>query len=122
MKPHRLTLTNHLVLGYGLHKHMDVFEPRPASADELKAFHDDDYVDFLSRVTPENAASYRDVLHKFLGKGEDCPIFDNIWDYVRMCSGSTLSAARRLASGATDIAVSWAGGLHHAKKGTASGF
>ncbi|KAJ2538428.1 histone deacetylase, partial [Coemansia sp. RSA 1878] len=28
MKPHRLTLTNHLVLNYGLHKHMDVFEPR----------------------------------------------------------------------------------------------
>lgn len=25
MKPHRLTMTNHLVLGYGLHKHMDMF-------------------------------------------------------------------------------------------------
>ncbi|KAJ1939276.1 histone deacetylase, partial [Linderina macrospora] len=24
MKPHRLTLTNHLVLNYGLHKYMDV--------------------------------------------------------------------------------------------------
>lgn len=25
MKPHRLTMTHHLVLGYGLHEHMDVF-------------------------------------------------------------------------------------------------
>lgn len=25
MKPHRLTMTNHLVLGYELHKHMDMF-------------------------------------------------------------------------------------------------
>jgi len=25
MKPHRLTMTNHLVLGYNLHKHMDMF-------------------------------------------------------------------------------------------------
>ena len=25
MKPHRLCMTHHLVLGYGLHKHMDVY-------------------------------------------------------------------------------------------------
>jgi histone deacetylase HOS2 len=49
MKPHRLTLTNHLVLGYGLHKRMDVFSPREATKDELEMFHDSDYVDFLSR-------------------------------------------------------------------------
>jgi histone deacetylase HOS2 len=49
MKPHRLTLTNHLVVGYGLHKRMDVFEPRMASKEELEMFHDEDYVDFLAR-------------------------------------------------------------------------
>ena len=54
--------------------------------------------------------------------GDDCPIFDNMYEYVRLYSGSTLSAARKLASGTTDIAISWAGGLHHAKKFEASGF
>lgn len=49
MKPHRLTLTNHLVVGYGLHKKMDMYNPRAATAEELEAFHDEDYVDFLSR-------------------------------------------------------------------------
>lgn len=49
MKPHRLTLTNHLVIGYGLHKHMDVFQPQLASRDELEEFHDRDYIDFLSK-------------------------------------------------------------------------
>lgn len=49
MKPHRLTLTNSLVVGYGLHKRMDVFSPREATQDELESFHDADYVDFLSR-------------------------------------------------------------------------
>jgi histone deacetylase HOS2 len=49
MKPHRLTLTNSLVVGYGLHKRMDVFSPREATQDELEMFHDSDYVDFLSR-------------------------------------------------------------------------
>ena len=33
-----------------------------------------------------------------------------------------LGAARRLTSGKADIAVNWAGGLHHAKKREASGF
>lgn len=28
MKPHRLCMTHHLVLGYGLHKHMDVYVSR----------------------------------------------------------------------------------------------
>jgi acetoin utilization deacetylase AcuC-like enzyme len=49
MRPHRLSLTNELVLGYGLHKHMDVYSPRAATREELEMFHDSDYVDFLSR-------------------------------------------------------------------------
>jgi len=28
MKPHRLAMTHHLVLGYGLHKKMDVYVGR----------------------------------------------------------------------------------------------
>lgn len=49
MKPARLTLTNRLVLGYGLHDRMDVYTPRAATKDELEMFHDSDYVDFLAR-------------------------------------------------------------------------
>lgn len=35
---------------------------------------------------------------------------------------TSLGAAKRISSGATDIAINWAGGLHHAKKREASGF
>ena len=35
---------------------------------------------------------------------------------------TALGAAERLNSGAADIAINWAGGLHHAKKTEASGF
>lgn len=49
MKPQRLTLTNHLVLGYGLHNYMDIYQPRTATEEELQSFHDEDYIDFLSR-------------------------------------------------------------------------
>ncbi|RHZ34133.1 hypothetical protein DYB26_012050, partial [Aphanomyces astaci] len=36
--------------------------------------------------------------------------------------GATLDAAYRLNHGLTDVAINWAGGLHHAKKSEASGF
>ena len=50
MKPHRLTLTNALVNGYGLDKQIhNIYNPRPATQAELEAYHDHDYIDFLSR-------------------------------------------------------------------------
>lgn len=61
MKPHRLTLTNHLVIGYGLHRLMDMYQPRPATKDELEMFHDQDYVDFLARWVGCRVGLYRRV-------------------------------------------------------------
>lgn len=49
MKPWRLTLTKQLLMSYGLDYAMHMFESRPASKEELAAFHSRDYLDFLSR-------------------------------------------------------------------------
>lgn len=58
MVPHRLTLTNDLVLGYGLHKRMKVFSPRKATREELEKFHASDYIDFLERCGWLAASAY----------------------------------------------------------------
>jgi histone deacetylase HOS2 len=50
MKPWRLTLAKHLILGYGLHYAMDTHEALPATKEQVCAFHDPDYVEFLSEV------------------------------------------------------------------------
>ncbi|KTW31928.1 histone deacetylase HOS2 [Pneumocystis jirovecii RU7] len=121
MKPHRLTLTNHLILGYGLHKYMDIYRPRRATDEELEQFHSSEYIDFLKRVTPENASSFSDVSMKF-NMGQDCPIFDGVYDFCSIYAGASLDAARKLSQNQTDIAINWSGGLHHAKKFEASGF
>ncbi|GAA5978820.1 hypothetical protein JCM10908_004498 [Rhodotorula pacifica] len=121
MKPHRLTLTNHLVIGYGLHRQMDMYQPRPASKDELEMFHDEDYVDFLARVTPDNVRHFTSVLSRF-NIGDDCPIFSDMYSYCQQYAGASLMAARKIVAGTTDIAINWTGGLHHAKKSEASGF
>lgn len=55
MKPHRLTLTNALVMGYGLDKQVHhIYDPRPATQEELETYHDHDYIDFLSRYSLES--------------------------------------------------------------------
>lgn len=51
MKPHRLTLTNALVMGYGLDKQIHhIFDPRQATQEELETYHDHDFIEFLSRL------------------------------------------------------------------------
>lgn len=53
---------------------------------------------------------------------EDCPIFAEVYDFCCMYAGASLAGARKLSAGSTDIAINWSGGLHHAKRGEASGF
>ncbi|KAA1477719.1 hypothetical protein DENSPDRAFT_919227 [Dentipellis sp. KUC8613] len=122
MKPHRLSLTNALVIGYGLDKQIhNIYNPRLATREELENYHDPDYIDFLSRVTPGNADQMKHLIDSF-NCVEDCPVFADIYQFCRMSAGGSLAAARKLCAGATDIAINWSGGLHHAKRGEASGF
>lgn len=48
--------------------------------------------------------------------GEDCPIFEGLWDFCQLYTGGSIEGAVRLNHGLSDIAINWAGGLHHAKK------
>ena len=49
MKPWRLTLTNKIVLAYGMHEAMDLYLSRAATNQELEGFHTSDYIEFLQR-------------------------------------------------------------------------
>jgi len=125
MKPWRLHLTKQLILSYGLHYAMDLYQTREATMEELAEFHTDDYLDFLSQVTPDNMAAFEsgpvDLLKKY-SFGDDCPVFDGLYRYCSLYTGASLSAARNLTSNQSSIAINWSGGLHHAKKSEASGF
>ncbi|CAG8470808.1 5292_t:CDS:2 [Acaulospora colombiana] len=122
MKPERLTLTNDLVLGYRLHEKMDVFCPPRATDEELMEFHQASYINFLKKITPENAKLFPVEDFNRFNINEDCPIFAGLYDYCQLYAGASVAAAERLASGASDICINWSGGLHHAKQFEASGF
>ncbi|KAI6111255.1 hypothetical protein F5141DRAFT_1113484 [Pisolithus sp. B1] len=114
MKPDRLTLINALILGYGLDEQIHhIYNPRPATQVELEMYHDHDHVEFLSRPNHQN--EMRHLIDTF-NCVEDCSIF------TEMYAGAFLAGARKLCSGTCDTAINWSGGLHHAKRGEASGF
>ncbi|XP_027904893.1 histone deacetylase 6-like isoform X1 [Vigna unguiculata] len=125
MKPHRIRMAHNLIVHYGLHRRMQVNRPFPAAEADIGRFHSDDYVEFLSSVSPqilsENSHSHYRQLKRF-NVGEDCPVFDGLFDFCRASAGGSIGAAVRLNRADADIAINWAGGLHHAKKAEASGF
>ncbi|PKC72528.1 histone deacetylase [Rhizophagus irregularis] len=115
MKPHRLALTNNLVLSYGLHKKMTVYCPPKATDDELMEFHEVDYIKFLKKVTPENSEEFAIDFPRF-NINADCPIFEGLYDFCQIYAGASIAAAHHLASDGADICINWSGGLHHAKR------
>lgn len=121
MKPTRIRMCHSLVMNYGLYKRMEIFRAKPATKREMSQFHTDEYVEFLNRVTPDNVDSFVREQAKF-NVGDDCPVFDGLFEYCSISAGGSMEGAARLSRDKCDIAINWAGGLHHAKKGEASGF
>ncbi|KAL7945230.1 hypothetical protein V8C42DRAFT_324967 [Trichoderma barbatum] len=121
MKPHRIRLAHSLIMQYGLYQKMEIYRAKPATRGEMTQFHTDDYIDFLQKVTPDNMDSYMREQGKY-NVGDDCPVFDGLFEFCGISAGGSMEGAARLNRQKCDIAINWAGGLHHAKKCEASGF
>lgn len=94
---------------------------KPASKYEMTQFHTDEYIDFLSKVTPDNMDHFSKEQSRY-NVGDDCPVFDGLFEFCGISAGGSMEGAARLNRNKCDVAVNWAGGLHHAKKSEASGF
>ncbi|CAA2969547.1 histone deacetylase 6 [Olea europaea subsp. europaea] len=53
---------------------------------------------------------------------DDCPVFEGLFEFSQASAGCSIGAVAKLNHKDSDIAINWAGGLHHAKKSLASGF
>lgn len=98
---------------------MDVYRPHRASQIDMEKFHSKEYIKFLSSVTPATLPEFIKLgipVQQQFNVGDDCPVFPGLFDYCSIYAGGSLDGARTLNTGSHDIAVNWAGGLHHAKK------
>lgn len=118
MNPVRLDLLMRLAEALGVLDHVEVVEPTPATADELRLVHSDDFVRAVRRCS--TSASDSDLRH---GLGTpDVPTFPDMHDVTSLIAGATLSAARDVWAGRTNHGFSPAGGLHHARPDASAGF
>jgi len=121
MKPHRIRMTHNLLLNYGLYRKMEIYRPHKATQEEMTKFHSDDYIKFIRSIRPDNMSEFNKQMQRF-NVGEDCPVFDGLYEFCQLSTGGSVAGAVKLNKQATDIVVNWGGGLHHAKKSEASGF
>ncbi len=123
-------MTHQLVLAYGLHKKMNIYEPHRASLNEMCLFHAEDYIKHLQRVCPsvyselarDNANETLNSKRNYSIGDSDCPVFPGCFELAEIATGGSMDAAIMLNHKLADVCINWAGGLHHAKKSEASGF
>uniref|UniRef100_A0A8K9US05 Histone deacetylase 1 n=1 Tax=Oncorhynchus mykiss TaxID=8022 RepID=A0A8K9US05_ONCMY len=110
MKPHRIRMTHNLLLNYGLYRKMEIYRPHKASGEEMTKYHSDDYIKFLRTIRPDNMSEHSKQMQRW------------VFHPKTIAHLVIPSGAVKLNKQQTDIAINWAGGLHHAKKSEASGF
>ena len=105
----------------GLLTGIDRYEIAPKSTveDTLKKFHTPRYLFAL-----QSAAKGKfdiESLHMGIGS-QDCPVFNDMYDYAVLACGATLTAENMILSGDVDVAFNPSGGYHHAEPEMAAGF
>jgi acetoin utilization protein AcuC len=118
MDPIRLELTRRLVGAFGLDREVDVVAAEPAGDSTLQLIHREDYIDAVKAVSADPASadgSYG------LGTPDD-PAFAGMHEASALIAGQSVAAAEAVWRGDALHAVNFAGGLHHAMPGAASGF
>ncbi len=120
MDPVRLALTMSLTRALGLDRApgLSVVSAPHAGDSTLRLVHRPDYVDTVRRVSADPL-----VADGSYGLGtEDDPAFAGMHEAAALIAGLSVAAAEAVWRGEADHAVNFAGGLHHAMPGAASGF
>ena len=94
-------------------------EPEPLTAEELALFHTADYLEVLQRAG-RGVHDFK-ALKKGLGT-PDCPLFKDMFEFVSLAAGGTVTGLKLVLNGEADIAFNPSGGFHHASADSASGF
>ncbi|CCB76109.1 MULTISPECIES: acetoin utilization protein AcuC [Streptomycetaceae] len=118
MDPVRLALTRSLVEAFGLTARVPVVAAPPAGESTLRLVHRADYIEAVRRASLDPAGadgSYG------LGTVDD-PAFAGMHEVSALIAGQSVGAAEAVWQGRVAHAVNFAGGLHHAMPGSASGF
>jgi acetoin utilization protein AcuC len=121
LAPVRVELTMRLARSLGVLSAPGVAVAAPAAASdaELELVHKPEYIAAVRRAGESGLSP--ELMQFGLGTADD-PVFPGMHEASALVTGATLAAARAVALGSAEHAVSIAGGLHHAMADHASGF
>ncbi|WAX78688.1 acetoin utilization protein AcuC [Streptomyces sp. KMM 9044] len=118
MDPVRLVLTRSLVTALGLDREVAVVAAKTAGRSTLRLVHREDYIGAVRAASADPASADQSY---GLGTTDD-PAFAGMHEASALIAGQSVGAAEAVWRGETLHAVNFAGGLHHALPGAASGF
>lgn len=118
MDPVRLALTRSLVSALGLDREVDVVAAKAAGESTLRLVHREDYIAAVKAASADPGSA--DTSYG-LGTVDD-PAFAGMHEVSALIAGQSVGAAEAVWRGDALHAVNFAGGLHHAMPGGASGF
>ncbi|MFC5851081.1 acetoin utilization protein AcuC [Streptomyces chlorus] len=118
MDPVRLVLTRSLVGALGLDREVTVVAAKTAGESTLRLVHREDYIGAVRAASADPAAADQSY---GLGTTDD-PAFAGMHEASALIAGQSVGAAEAVWRGEALHAVNFAGGLHHAMPGAASGF
>lgn len=111
----RSLMLNSLLYHSGVLKKMKLYNLTPVdSLDDLRVFHSEEYLQFLANPDPD--------LEEDFGCVYDCPVMDEMDDFVKTVASASITAANLLIRQKVDVAINWSGGWHHARRDSAAGF
>jgi acetoin utilization protein AcuC len=121
LRAERLRMTSELLRAYEAfdQETSHLIPPTPATNEELALWHTTEYIDAVHRLSDGDKSIPPWKYH--FGPGDN-PVFSGMYETEALKAGSTLLAAKLVLQGQVDVAFSFAGGLHHAMAGHASGF
>ncbi|MFF8979126.1 acetoin utilization protein AcuC [Streptomyces cellulosae] len=118
MDPVRLALTRSLVTALGLDRDVNVVAAKAAGESTLRLVHREDYIDAVRAASADPGSADQSY---GLGTVDD-PAFAGMHEVSALIAGQSVGAAEAVWRGEALHAVNFAGGLHHAMPGAASGF
>ena len=120
--PMRLRLAYELLQGWNAFEvdGASLVAPRPATREELLGFHTPEYAEAVEAFG--RGDRLEQASHFNFSQYGDNPVFPGMYDAALHSTGASVRAADLLVDGHVEAAASFAGGLHHAMPGHASGF
>ncbi len=105
--------------GYMNEPWVRVEEPKMITKERLIESHDPAFINALEKA---NSGEWKEEFLHFNLKGDECPVFKGMFDYILLYTSATITAVDLITNENANVVFNPLGGFHHASRSHAEGF